>query len=107
MDNILSVSQDAFQQAMDNILSVSRDAFQQAMDNILSVSRDAFQQAMDNILSQCPGTIGITDDVIVHGKDTQKHDLNLHRLMEVARKNGLVFNPEKCHIKTPKSGSLG
>ena len=73
----------------------------------LNVSQDAFQQCMDQILSQCPGTIGITDDVIVHGKDDEDHDRNLHHLMKVAQKCGLVFNAAKCFIKTPQIKFFG
>ena len=73
----------------------------------LNVSQDAFQQCMDQILSQCPGTIGITDDVIVHGKDDKDHDRNLHHLMKVAQKCGLVFNAAKCFIKTPQIKFFG
>jgi hypothetical protein len=29
------------------------------------VSQDFFQRHMDDILSECPGTIGITDDIAV------------------------------------------
>ncbi|KAK7090187.1 hypothetical protein V1264_010020 [Littorina saxatilis] len=58
----------------------------------LNVSQDIFQNHMDQILSQCPGTLGITDDVVVYGKDEDEHDRNLRQLMEVARKMGLVFN---------------
>ena len=69
----------------------------------LNVSQDAFQQCMDQILSQCPGTIGIT----VHGKDDKDHDRNLHHLMKVAQKCGLVFNAAKCLIKTPQIKFFG
>ena len=65
----------------------------------LNVSQDVFQRHMDGILSECPGTLGITDDIAVYGKDDEEHDRNLRNLMEVARKKGLVFNEEKCHIK--------
>ncbi|KAK7113437.1 hypothetical protein V1264_012727 [Littorina saxatilis] len=54
---------------------------------------------MDQILSKCPGTLGITDDVVVYGKDEDEHDRNLRQLMEVAKKMGLVFNDDKCYIK--------
>ena len=33
----------------------------------LVMSQDVFQQKMDQILEQCPGTIGIADDVAVFG----------------------------------------
>ena len=65
----------------------------------LNVSQDIFQKHMDDILSQCPGTLGITDDVVVYGKDEAEHDRNLRHLMDVARKMGLVFNEDKCYIK--------
>ena len=73
----------------------------------LNLSQDAFQQSMDRILSQRPGTIGITDDVIVHGKDEEYHDRNRHPLMQVAQKCGLVFNIDKSKIKTPQIKFFG
>ena len=55
---------------------------------------------MDQILERCEGVIGIADDVVVHGKDDEEHDRRLHNLMRVAREHGLVFNREKCDMKT-------
>ena len=54
---------------------------------------------MDNILEHCTGTMSITDDVGVFGKDEAEHDANLHNLMKTARRHGLVFNIDKCEIK--------
>ena len=54
---------------------------------------------MDQILECCEGAIGITDDIIIHGKDNEEHDQNLHRLMRVAREHGLVFSGDKCEVK--------
>ncbi len=65
-------------------------------------SQDEFQRRMDFILSQCDGAVGIADDVIVFGEDEASHDKNLHQLMLTARKEGLVFNWDKCEIKIPK-----
>ena len=64
----------------------------------LKVSQDIFQEKMDMILEQCPGTLGIADDIAVFGKNKQEHDANLHQLMKISRKYGLVFNPDKCDI---------
>ena len=66
----------------------------------LNLSQDVFQERMDRILEYCPGTIGIADDVGVFGNTEQEHDDNLRHLMETAGKHGLVFNEEKCAIKT-------
>ena len=73
----------------------------------LSMSQDVFQYRMDMILEQCPGTIGIADDVAVFGKDAVEHDRNLLNLMEVAKKEGLVFNSEKCDIKVSQIKFFG
>ena len=70
----------------------------------LVMSQDVFQQKMDQILEQCPGTIGIADDVAVFCRTDEEHDQSLHNLMQVAAKSGLVFNSKKCIIKgTPNS----
>ena len=65
----------------------------------LCVSQDIFQQKMDFILEKCPGTVGIADDIAVHGPTEEEHDANLYNLMLVAREHGLVFNLDKCVIK--------
>ena len=73
----------------------------------LSVSQDIFQARMDNILEQCPGTIGIADDVIVYGATEDEHNKNLHNLMNVANKSGLMFNSKKCVVKQPEISFFG
>ena len=66
----------------------------------LVCSQDVFQKRMDQILEKCRGCIGIADDITVHGKTEEEHDENLHQLMAVAKKWGLVFNPKKTHVKS-------
>ena len=65
----------------------------------LSAYQDIFQSRMDMILEQCDGAEGIADDVVVYGATEDEHDKNLHQLMNVAMRNGLVFNSSKCLIK--------
>ena len=65
----------------------------------LSCAQDIFQQMMDQILECCEGVIGIADDVIIHGKDDEDHDRNLHNFMHTACEHGLVFSGEKCEVK--------
>ena len=62
-------------------------------------AQDIFQWMIDQILECCEGAIGITDDVVIHGKDDEEHDQNLHRLMHVIHEHGLVFNGDKCEVK--------
>ncbi|KAL8620857.1 hypothetical protein ACOMHN_047028 [Nucella lapillus] len=65
----------------------------------LSVSQDIFQLKMDQILDQVEGAAGITDDIVVYAKSDEEHEKILRNLMDVAEKNGLMFNSEKCDIK--------
>lgn len=73
----------------------------------LSVSQDIFQMKMDQILEQVDGAVGIADDVVVYSKTDDEHDKILHRLMQVAAKNGLVFNSKKCDIKSKSISFFG
>ena len=54
---------------------------------------------MDQILACCDGVIGITDNVVVHGKDDREHAKHLHKFMRVTHEHGLVFNKDKCALK--------
>ena len=66
----------------------------------LKVSQDIFQLKMDQILENVKGATGISDDVVVYGKTEEEHDESLRNLMKAAAEHGLVFNSEKCNIKT-------
>ena len=66
----------------------------------LKVSQDIFQLKMDQILENVKCATGISDDVVVYGKTEEEHDESLRNLMKAAADNGLVFNAEKCSIKT-------
>ena len=73
----------------------------------LVMSQDVYQSCIDQIVEQCPGVIGIADDMVVYGQTEEEHDRNLLNLMEVAKKSGLVFNSQKCGIKLPEIKFFG
>ena len=73
----------------------------------LVCSQDIFQKKMDQFLEECPGCIGITDDITVHGHTEVEHDACLWNLMWVACKYGVVFNPQKMHVKAPAVNFFG
>ena len=62
------------------------------------MSQDVFQLRMDAILEQCPGVIGIHDDMVIFGVDQEDHDANLINLLNVCRKEGLVLNSKKLEL---------
>ena len=55
---------------------------------------------MDQILDRSEGVIGITDDIIIHGKDDVEHDRRLHKFMNITREHRLVLNKKKCEVKS-------
>ena len=55
---------------------------------------------MDQILEQVDGTVGTADHVAVYTKDDKEHNQVLHNLLRVAKESRLVFNSDKCSIKT-------
>ena len=65
----------------------------------LTCAWDIFQWMMDQILECCKGVIVVTDDIIIHRKDNEEHDQDLHRFMCITHKHGLVFNGDKCEVK--------
>ena len=73
----------------------------------LVCSQDIFQKKMDQFLEECPGCIGIANDITVHGRTEAEHDACLCNLMEVAHKHGVVFNPQKMHLKAPAVNFFG
>lgn len=73
----------------------------------LAVSQDIFQQEMDRITEQCEGCVSIADDLIIFGTSEEEHDRNLIKLMEVSKKEGLVFNSNKCTIKKSSINFFG
>ena len=73
----------------------------------LKISQYVFQRAMDSILDGLPGIVSIVDDITLYGTSEVEHDRHLHGLMTRAREKGLIFNPQKCHIKTSKVPFFG
>ena len=69
--------------------------------------QDIFQKKMDQFLEECPGCIGITNDITVHGCTEAEHDTHLQNLMWVASNYGVVFNPQKTHVKAPAINFFG
>ena len=73
----------------------------------LNNSQDIFQARMDSILEGLKGVVSIADDVCVFGATEKEHDVNLINLMERAKREGLVFNSTKCHIKKSEISFFG
>ena len=62
---------------------------------------------MDAILEQCPGVIGIHNDMVIFGVDQQDHDANLINLLNVCQKEGLVLNSKKLELRRERVTFFG
>ena len=71
------------------------------------MSQDVFQLRMDAILKQCPGVIGIHDDMVIFGVDHEDHDANLINLLNVCQKEGLVLNSKKLELRRERVTFFG
>ena len=71
------------------------------------MSQDVFQLRMDAILKQCPGVIGIHDDMVIFGVDQQDHDANLINCLNVCQKEGLVLNSKKLELRRERVTFFG
>ena len=64
----------------------------------MKMSQDMFQIQMDWILEQCPGVIGIHDDVIIYGYTREDHDANLINFLNVCQMEGLCLSSKKLEL---------
>ena len=68
----------------------------------LKMSQDVFQTKIDQTFEGCEGVVGIADDIVVFGKTTEKHDRNMHAMLNRCIDTGLKLNPDKCFVKQEK-----
>ena len=71
------------------------------------MSQDMFQIWMDAILEQCPGVIGIHDNMVIFRVDQEDHNANLINLLNVCQKEGLVLNSKKLELQRKRVTFFG
>ena len=73
----------------------------------MKMSQDVFQIQMDRILEQCPGVIGIHDDVIMYGYTREDHDANLINFLNVCQMEGLCLSSKKLELRCDRVSFFG
>ena len=73
----------------------------------IKMSQDVFQIQMDHILEQCPGMIGIHDDVIIYGYTWEDHDSNLINFLNVCQMEGLCLSSKKLELRRDRVSFFG
>ena len=59
---------------------------------------EIFQHIISEQIRDIPGSINISDDVILFGKTRQEHDHALHAVLGRLADSGLTISPEKCEF---------
>ena len=59
---------------------------------------EIFQHIISEQIRDIPGSINISDDIIVFGKTKQIHDQALHAVLQQFADVGLTISPEKCEL---------
>ena len=73
----------------------------------MKMSQDVFQIQMDQILEQCPGVIGIYDDVIIYRYTREDHDANLVNFLNVCEMEGLCLSSKKLELHRDRVSFFG
>jgi hypothetical protein len=64
----------------------------------ISSAAEVFNETIRNTLVGLKGTINISDDILVFGKDDDDHDRNLRAVLNRLRDRGLTLNRAKCEL---------
>ena len=57
---------------------------------------EQYQHEIASVLAGIEDADKISDDVVVHGRDTETHDKQFHQTIERLQECGLTLNAEKC-----------
>ena len=57
---------------------------------------ERYQHEIASVLAGIEGAENISDDIVVHGPDTETHDKRLHQTIQRLQECGLTLNAEKC-----------
>ena len=68
---------------------------------------EKYQQIIRDVLKGCAGVVNIADDLILHGKDIEDHDVRLFAVFDRLSEVGLTVNGDKCQFRLTKLTFFG
>ena len=68
---------------------------------------EKYQQIVRQVVSDISGVQNIANDLIVHGKNNEVHDRNLHKVLQGLEEKNLTLNRQKCQFRVDKVVFLG
>ena len=66
-----------------------------------------YQHVIQQSLQGCEGVANISDDIIIHGKNTEEHDRRLQRVLERLKEKNLTLNAENCRFHMTQMVFMG
>ena len=73
----------------------------------ISSAPEHYQKRMGKILQGLPGVLCHMDDVLVFGRDTQEHDMQLEKILQQIQAAGATLNQAKCQFRKFSLNFLG
>ena len=73
----------------------------------INVSSEIFQRKLLDALDGLPGIVCIADDVIIHGRTTEEHDLNLDKFLQRCKEKNIKLNKEKFELRLSQISFMG
>ena len=68
----------------------------------VNAAPEKYQHIITQSMAGLQGVANIADDLIVHGRDTEEHDKNLHGVLQRLSEKQLTLNAEKCTFRMSK-----
>ena len=68
---------------------------------------EQYQYEIQTVLAGIEGQENISDDIIVHGKDQEEHNLRLEKVIMRLEERGLTVNAKKCQFSMEKLTFFG
>ena len=72
-----------------------------------NVSSEIFQKKLLEAFDGLKGVVCLADDIIIHGKGTNDHDINLDEFFMRCREKNVKLNKEKLELRTNKITFMG
>ena len=73
----------------------------------VNATPEKFQHIIRQVLADCPGTVNIAEDIVVHRRTTEEHDRRLLKVLERLHERGLTLNSKKCNFRMPRVEFMG
>ena len=73
----------------------------------ISSAPEVYQHVIQQTLQDCEGVANISDDIIVHGRNTEEHDTRLQQVLERLKEKNLTLNAEKCKFHMTQMVFMG